>query len=145
MRRWWLNLFFFCVDMAAINGFVLSRLSQSLISFENQLSFRVRLVELLLRAGGASVSVPPVLSHADGRPAGRQSRRHALPDGRLVGASHLPIWAAKHSRCQLCYHNNPGKPHFTRQKCSACGVFLCNKPDRMCFFDYHQENKNVGV
>lgn len=145
MQRWWLNLLFFCVDMAAINGFILWRMHQPVVYFDNQLSFRLHLVELLLRAGGVSVSVPPTLSHADGRPVARQSRKEPLPDGRLAGGKHLPVWAPKHSRCNLCNWKDPKTPHFTRQKCSQCGIFLCNIPDRMCFYDYHVENKNVSL
>lgn len=142
-NRWQLSLLFWCIDMAAVNGFILFNLKKGIKDFEDQLRYRCALVNCLLMFAGGVAGVPRPLA-AEAPPAPRQLKSEPLPESRLVGADHLPVWSDKKSKCHLCYHRGL-PPKTTMQKCSACLVYLCNVPERMCFRDYHCAASGVGV
>jgi hypothetical protein len=108
-------------------------------SMRDQLSFRCSLINGLLAAGqdgelaaSSLVARPAVL---------RQSRAAPLPDTRLIGAQHLPVWGEKQNRCALCtYHGERGE---TKMYCSSCKKYLCCQSKRNCFLEFHVQDGAV--
>ena len=128
-----MSLFYFAVDVACVNAFILQQRLAHASTMRDQLNFRCSLVDGLLAAGtvaqhrSAVIVVPPTVK--------RQVREKPLPDGRTIGALHLPVWQAKQQRCALCYYRN--LRHWTQVHCSHCKRTLCCSTKRNCFLEYH--------
>lgn len=59
---------------------------------------------------------------------------HPVADVRYDKYDHFPVWVGrdKKSPCKFC------KKSDTQCKCSKCGIHLCCKLEKNCFYDYHQ-------
>lgn len=126
-------MFFFAVDIACVNGFILGQLKLGKTVMRDQLAFRCALVDSLLLAG-ASASRNPA-----GYPAGpkRQRRNRPLPEFRLEHASHLPVVVETPGRCAYCTYVGRTEGHRSKFQCANCFKFLCLNNRRNCFVDWH--------
>lgn len=48
---------------------------------------------------------------------------------------HVPTFMINAKKCVLCHLFN--KKHLPKFKCETCDKYLCNKPERNCFKEYH--------
>lgn len=123
--KWWHRIFYFLIDLAIINSFVLWKLNKG-CEKEEQLSYRIRLARQLI-AGFTS-------RKRRGRPASFLGKRGCVPeDVRLVKVgNHLPVKNTNYRRCRMCSTKSNEKR--TKFVCTACDVPLCVDP---CFRKFH--------
>lgn len=124
--KWWHRLFYFFVDLAIINSYVLYQTQRQKT---DQLTFRLRLARQLINGYSSRKkrgSVPTFF------PAKRGVS--SVPDVvRLVDVGkHVPKDSVTRKRCRFCSTNTKEKR--TKVVCSACGVPLCATP---CFSKFH--------
>lgn len=71
----------------------------------------------------------------------KRSRKENIPptDFRQDSGEHLPVFIASKSnaRCKM-----PGCTKKTFIKCNRCGVHLCIKREKNCFFEFHTKKRN---
>jgi hypothetical protein len=137
-RRWWLRIFYFVVDCAIVNAFVLFKSVHPELPI-TMLQFREQLF-LQLVAGYSSRKRRTAL--VGGAYVRRRRKHEALPHKKLgvpdeirlrsVGV-HWPEKSGTFRRCRLCSTRQNNKR--SRIICSTCGVALCITP---CFADFHQ-------
>ncbi|XP_070385975.1 piggyBac transposable element-derived protein 4-like [Dermacentor albipictus] len=125
--RWWKTLFFHCIDIAAVNSYIIfqeyrtqhpqaSELSRP--SRYDQLAFRTELIgQLLELEDTAPVHVPP------------------SPAAQRAAAQHKPERKDVRRNCKKCYEENKIQ-HKTNVFCRTCNVHLCFTT-RNCFGDWH--------
>ena len=134
-RRWWLRLFYFCLDASIVNAHILHS-SVHPDECLSQLQFRVNLFRGLVcnysskvRRTSLEINFVRRRQHkADRKPTG-------VPDNVRtcsVGV-HMSVELPKFQRCRLC----STKTHNKRSKiqCSTCRIPLCVVP---CFDKFHQ-------
>lgn len=124
--KWWHRIFYYLVDLAIVNSYVMWKLKQADQSKCHQLDFRINLARQLI-AGFSS-------RKNRGRPPNFVKRK--LPDSvRManVGA-HMPEQHDNYRRCKLC-SGAGNKQKRTRFVCSFCKVPLCITP---CFPKFHK-------
>ena len=143
--RWYMNLVYFAIDMAAINGFVMYQLRSGTRQMRDQLGFRLQLVDCLLAASTTLMAVPrgpvsPEAAVTPHRPSApkrkRQERDKELPPGRLVG-QHLPVVTSERKRCVYCHYTGASRDGTVSTMCNTCGIHLCIMSGRNCFILYH--------
>lgn len=102
--KWWHRIFYYLVDQAAVNAFVMWKLTKRMASHD-QLTFRIRLAKQLIgnftnrkRKG----KMPSFLSH----------KKQVPEDVRLTNVGvHLPTTGSSYRRCRHCS---------TRKLCNIC-------------------------
>ena len=147
IKRWYIKVFFHCVDIAKINSWGLykrfaeqngkpKRSNTPLLEFTRDLS------EGLLKAGKTKSNVP-------GRPKRRSSldtsvntvskkgRKPSVPlpdrDSRYDSLGHWPEHRSSKGRCKMCPNG------YSRVACSKCNTTLCLNKERNCFKDFHNK------
>jgi hypothetical protein len=131
-KRWHLSLFYFCIDVAAVNAFIVCETRAGVPELRDQKMWRCRLVDTLLKAGTSDSGPPPPVPKVE-----RQLRAGSLSDSRLIGATHLPQRSEKRASCNYCYWLYGNRSRTTDVQCTACLKFLCFTTDRNCFLAYH--------
>ena len=123
--KWWHRIFYYLIDLAIVNAFVMSKLSKRTGSHD-QLTFRIRLARQLIgnfsnrkRKG----KVPSFMS----------SKKQVPDDVRLANVGvHIPSTGLTYRRCRHCSTRKVEKR--TRCLCTTCSVPLCLDP---CFRQFH--------
>ena len=126
--RWYLALFYWWLDMAAIQSMVVYRALGTLIThaqFVHELG--VALIEA--GAGADMVRVPNIRKrrNAGAPPSPRKRYRN----------THWPAWGDRYRRCHWCYNGHNKREKKTRMRCTGCQRYLC----RDCFKPYHDQHK----
>ena len=134
-RRWWIRIFYFLLDTAVVNAFILY---QS-VHPENPmtlLTFRVALFRRMVsghsfRCRRSSLQGSSYVKY---RVCGKKRMKTmGVPDSiRLQQGNHFPIQTSKFRRCRLCSSRTNNKR--SRIICGQCNVSLCVAP---CFGIFH--------
>ncbi|XP_063227539.1 piggyBac transposable element-derived protein 4-like [Bacillus rossius redtenbacheri] len=134
-RKWWHRIFYFLVDAALVNSFILYTLSgdRGQISCKH-LDYHISVAKHLIgnfssrkRKGPISANYLKKRFHKDGKPLGVPLETRFSNVG-----VHLPVELASFRRCRLCSSSKHEKR--TRVGCSQCDVPLCSVP---CFKTFH--------
>ena len=126
--KWWHRIFFYLIDLAIVDAFILWSVDRPNGNSCDQLNFRLRLARQLI--GDHSTRKrkgPPIafLAH----------KKHVPDDVRLVGVGHhMPRVGPTFRRCRLC--SSAAHEQRTRCVCTACDVPLCTEP---CFRKFHSK------
>src|SRR5215213_743385 len=157
VRRTWMPLFFWLLDTAIINSYLILKQSNANIS---QKDFRIQLVWDLIKAGIEKEKKPHTRSQVDELtdkfkfiqvdPTKKQqyvTANFELPLERLTPDGHLPEWREERSSCIWCKYVTKKEqkkaekyPSQSQLYCIKCNVALCcNKNRSSCFKDYHTQ------
>lgn len=135
--RWWKTLFFHCLDISAVNSYVIFRHLQQMYpevkelrrpAGFSQLEFREELVTQLLNLEEEVVpcATPP--------PSGSRWES-ADPDYKT---SHWPDWTETRINCVVCYKLTHTEVKSYIQ-CGKCETALCINKTRNCFKTFHSK------
>ena len=123
--KWWKYIFWFCFDLAVVNGFICMKESPNHVKHtrsgkevaRTQLEFCMNLGQKLIGTfrGSRKRKIPPTTDNC--------------------GNAHWPSKFPKHGRCKLCAQEK--RRHEVYLGCTQCSVHLC--VDHNCFFRYHQQ------
>ncbi|CAB3247092.1 unnamed protein product [Arctia plantaginis] len=135
-RRWWMRLYYFMVDAAITNAYILY--AQKVRYPMSTLQFRTLLGRNLI---GTFTSrrkrVSNLPSFVSKRPKvdSRQKAKYGLPDDQRLSdvGSHLPGPLDSYRRCRACSSNANSKK--SKIQCIRCEVALCIVP---CFANFHK-------
>jgi len=131
-KRWYMSMFYWCVESALINAFACSRFhepNEDLTSGSTNLAFRSAVIYNLI-GYALSVSADRAIS-AEQPIRTRLDTLDSLPTTRVINAFHLPVRKTK-GRCQWCWLMKE-EQHRTNYKCRECHVNLCIE----CFVPFH--------
>ena len=127
--KWWHRIFFYLIDLAVVNSFILWRLSKNSDQTYDQLSFRLRLARQLIGDfSSRKRRGPPAVAFL--------AHKQKVPDDvRTVGVGvHMPTTGPTFRRCRLC--STAAHEKRTRYVCLACNVPICAAP---CFRKFHDK------
>ncbi|XP_065322553.1 piggyBac transposable element-derived protein 3-like [Gordionus sp. m RMFG-2023] len=133
-RKWWLPIFFWLIDAAIINSFIIYN-----ILTDNKLSskkFRRQIIASEL-AYCKNVNRDDNI-HNDNNYISMQRKNnkpYILPEIRLKNSAHQPQ-AGTSRRCTFC--STKLNPRRTRWSCKSCNVPLCLNKNRNCFESFHK-------
>jgi Transposase IS4 len=158
VRRTWMPLFFWLIDTAIINSYLVLKKSDKNISHKD---FRMQLVWDLIKAGlEEKEKKPNTRSQVDELTnqfkfiqvdATKQQQyvtaNFELPSERLLPDGHLPEWREARNSCIWCKYlikkdqkETTKNPPQSQLYCIKCNVALCcNKSRSNCFKDYHTQ------
>lgn len=162
VRRTWMPLFFWLLDTAIINSYLILKKSGINISHKD---FRIQLVWDLIKAGleENELHIPHTRSQIDELtkqfkfievdPSKKQqyvTKNFELPLKRLSSDDHLPEWREARSSCVWCKYLTKKSqrkalkdPPQSQLYCIKCNVALCcNKSRSNCFKDYHTQKED---
>jgi hypothetical protein len=158
-RKWWLAIFYFLIDVAAINALHLWRLENPADAgrFSRRVWIAGLIVEILEAYGTKRQRVipqspiPQPAPEDDERPAARPggkggSHRGLALAGDVLASDarlterHFPAKEYKRGNCALCYHTRPDKEGEKQVvwHCEQCQVML-HVPE--CFKEWHTKKK----
>lgn len=162
VRRTWMPLFFWLLDTAIINSYLVLKKSNKDI---NHKDFRMQLVWGLIKAGLEEKGKKPnTRSQVDELTnqfkfiqvdiTKRQqyvTANFELPSERLLPDGHLPEWREARSSCVWCKYlakkdqkKASKDPSQSQLYCIKCNIALCcNKNRSNCFKDYHTQVNDV--
>ena len=134
-KKWTIKTMLHFIDMAAVNAWILHRRSHGERRMKF-LEFKYALAKQMLswcsisdESGSSSDSEeqchqPP-----------KRARVPPIPSPRLVATGkHLP---RAHVRKEFRRCRNAGCSMKTGTECRTCGIFLCCRPERDCFYEFH--------
>lgn len=127
--KWWHRIFYYLLDMAVVNSFVLWKLNRPDKEKCSQLTFRLKLARQLVNGFSSRKAI--------GRPP--NFVKLAVPvEVRLANVGvHFPKKDTNRRRCKLCSgKNKKGKEKRTYFACTFCKVPLCVDD---CFVKFHQK------
>lgn len=134
-KKWWLHIFYFIVDAAVVNAFILYKsvhpdMSQSLLEFRADL-FQGLVRGYCSRERRSSLQGSSFMRY---RFTGKSRLKLAgVPDNiRLQPGNHFPEKTDKYHKCRLCSSRKNNKR--SRIMCVQCKVWLCINP---CFGRFH--------
>ncbi|CAH2091384.1 unnamed protein product [Euphydryas editha] len=135
-KRWWMRLFYFFVDAAITNAYILY--AQKIRYPINNLQFRTTLGRNLIgnfTSRKRRISSLPCFATKKPKIESRQKAKYGIPDEmRLTDVgSHLPSPLPTFRRCRACSSKEIAKK--SKIQCSTCGVALCIVP---CFAEFHK-------
>jgi hypothetical protein len=122
-KKWWFRLFYYFLDMAVANSFILYKLSpnhEELTELEYIKSLSLALIQTFSK--GDEVQPGPE----------RKSKAPIVPP-RLTTANHWPLKTKKRKKCQQCSRRGSTGGR-TKWMCEGCNVHLCIET---CFKKYH--------
>ncbi len=134
-RKWWLRLFFFLLDIAIVNAYVIAKILDPTLT---HLNFREKLVAGLVEKYKTTETHTEKRNAADltqYTPAKRI--RNDLPSIRLADRRHDPFHTES-KRCVVCTRKK-GKS-MTVIGCSICQVNLCVKEGSDCWAEWHSSD-----
>lgn len=131
-RKWWRKLFFWLLEVAAVNSYILYKLNTT--TAITHLEYRRKVLEAL--ALRHIQSAPP--RTLAGRPRKRQRSISTGDPERLNGQSHFPGKLSKPKECVVCSDPAKGQRHRSLYYCMTCASnpTLCIEN---CFKLYHTE------
>jgi hypothetical protein len=122
-KKWWPRLFYYCLDTALANSFILYQQSPNY----DDLTFLQYLEKLALTLIGATSPSQSVRAGPQRKRAGA-----ATPPRRSAG-NHWPVNTKQQRNCIVCARKGNKGPR-SRYACKACDVHLCIDK---CFEHYH--------
>lgn len=128
-RKWWHRIFYFLIDLAIVNSYIMYKVDHGQDTCQKQLDFRIHLAKQLI--GNRS------FRKRIGRPVNFLSKKQNLvpDDVRTVNVGkHLPKTLQSRRRCRLC--STEGAEVRTKFLCEVCNVPLCIDP---CFRRFHEK------
>lgn len=128
-RRWWIKLFYYMVDTAIVNSYILYKEScnKNKKKYITHLEFRSRLTDELI--GNFSCRKKSTTSPHEQI---NKKKRKLSTNNNFTGVDHLPKFIDKYRRCKMC--STKVKEKRSNMICSLCEVTLCKK----CFEPYHK-------
>lgn len=145
-RKWWKRLFFFLLDLAIINSYILMKIVSPNLT---HLEYRLQLVTKILEKYVFPLETPKKRRNNDELPSPtgtdsyKRLKADSLPPIRLELGTHYPVANGTDNRrsCKVCTLN--GTRSTTSFSCSLCKVDLCIKPDSSCWTNWHSKQKFV--
>ena len=140
IKRWYLKVFFHCVDISKVNAWLLYRrhCQQLGIPKSKQLSllkFTTSIASGMIRAKSIINSVGRPSKRRESTAGESSKKAPSIPspiaDVRFDHTSHWPEYKPIKRKCKLC------KTGQNRVYCLKCGVCLCLSNERNCFLAYH--------
>lgn len=126
--KWWHRIFYYLLDLAIVNSYVLWKLVQPDQSKCNHLTFRMKVARQLINGftNRKTLGRPPNFVKSD------------VPEEvRLVNVGcHFPKKTLSRRRCKFCSGKNKRKEHRTYFTCGFCQVPLCVEN---CFEKFHRK------
>ena len=139
-KKWTIKTMLHFIDMAAVNAWILHRRShgEQRMKF---LEFKYALAKQMLSwcdiSDGSGSSSD---SEDQGRQPPKRARVPPIPSPRLVATGkHLP---RAHVRKEFRRCRNAGCSMKTGTECRTCGIFLCCRPERDCFYEFHVSKRS---
>lgn len=139
-RRWWLKLFYYCIDASIVNSYILYKdtVSKCMSGTKplSHMKYRSQLATEMIGSFSARIKKAPVIQIGRGR-------KGNAPDGRATVANtirltnvgqHLPAKGPTFRRCAHCSTTKKQKRSTT--VCVRCNVALCLP----CFIPFHTPN-----
>jgi hypothetical protein len=137
-RRNWMPLFFWLLDTAIINSYILAKLKGQV---QSQVDFRKKLLwELVKMAKEEEVAAVPVQPPTKKMRMTKKSTVDDLPVSRLKVGNHFPLYNPQRRTCVWCslkVKNDEDNAFKTQFSCELCNVYLCLNSNRNCFKDFH--------
>ncbi|CAG4992763.1 unnamed protein product [Parnassius apollo] len=137
-KRWWMRIFYFLVDSAITNAYIIYTQNDRVHNPMTSLHFRTVLARNLIdnfssRKRTVAQSTNFVAKKPKG-PTSRQKAIHGIPDELRLNdvGSHMPMELPKYRRCRACSSKNLNKT--SKIQCTKCQVPLCIVP---CFAQFH--------
>lgn len=135
-RRWWIRIFYFLLDTAVVNAFILYQSvhpenPMTLLTFRVAL-FRGMVCGQSFRHRRSSLQGSSFVKY---RVCGKKrTKMMGVPDNiRLQQGNHFPVQTSTYRRCRLCSSRTNNKR--SRIICAQCNVSLCVAP---CFGIFHK-------
>ena len=130
LKKWYMRIVFYLIDMSVSNSWLVYRRSNP--EYMPLRDFKLRIAATLMksttkRRGRPSLDIPT--------PKRRNHPTVPIPDveERYDCYNHWPAHNTEKKRCRHC----PGG--FTRISCSRCGIYLCLYKGKNCFMDFHKK------
>lgn len=141
-RRWWCRIFYFLIDLAITNAFILQSVSPRNHGPSSNLQFRISIARSLIgnyTSRKRSLSSEPNFIAKKKRATGSTNYQKVVgvhDDIRFQDVGkHLIDKSDTPRRCRLCSTKTNNVR--TKLSCTTCKVFLCAFP---CFTQFHQKN-----
>ena len=139
-KKWTIKTILHFIDMAAVNAWILHRRSHGEHRMKF-LEFKYALAKQMLSwcdiSDGSESSSE---SEEQGGKPPKRARVPPLPSPRLVATGkHLP---RAHVRKEFRRCRNAGCSMKTGTECRTCGIFLCCRPERDCFYEFHVSKRS---
>lgn len=132
-KKWWHRIFFYFVDVALLNSFIIFKLRSTgkSLSLKNfRLSVAVGLI-------GAVRNVPQRGRKSEEPLHAANNFKPTVPlEVRFDQCAHMPIHGNPR-RCAHCSTRN--QPHRSKWACTTCNVGLCLNDKKNCFIPYHKK------
>ena len=122
-KKWWYRLFYYLLDTALANSFILYKLSPNHDEL-SELDYLKQLAVLLIGTKSKDEEVRP-------RPQ-RKKTKVSIPP-RMISGNHWPIKTTKRQICQQC-NRKGSKGRRSYYICESCDIHLCIDA---CFKSYH--------
>ncbi|CAB3262494.1 unnamed protein product [Arctia plantaginis] len=137
-KRWWMRIFYFLVDSAITNAYIMYTQNDRVHNLMTSLHFRTVLARnLIVNFSSRKRTVAQSPNFVTKKPKGSTSRQkaiHGIPDELRLNdvGSHMPMELLKYRRCRACSSKNLNKT--SKIQCTKCQVPLCIVP---CFAQFH--------
>lgn len=128
-RKWWIKLFYYMVDTAIVNSYILYKEScnKNKKKYITHLEFRSRLTDELI--GNFSCRKKCTSSPHEQR---SKKKQKLSINHNFTGVDHMPKFIDKYRRCKMC--STKAKEKRSNMICSTCEITLC----KQCFEPYHK-------
>lgn len=130
-RRWWLKLFYYMIDTAIVNSFILYKESCNTMKkkYISQLEFRSRLTDELIsnfssRKKQASSPQDRII---------KKKMKLSIKSSSFDNVQHLPKFISNYRRCKM--YSTKKQEKRSNMVCITCEVTLCKN----CFEPYHKQ------
>lgn len=134
-RKCWMRLFYFLLDAALVNSFILYNASNR--KPKSQIDFRESVAKSLV-AAYTSRKRPATdfmnVCHKKKRSINQEKPSGVADEVRFSDGAHLPQGLQQYKRCRYCSSKTNNKR--SKIECSKCQVPLCITP---CFYMFHQK------
>ncbi|XP_060880005.1 piggyBac transposable element-derived protein 4-like [Metopolophium dirhodum] len=129
-RKWWIKLFYYMVDTAIVNSYILYKEScnKNKKKYITHLEFRSRLTDELI--GNFSCRKKNTSSPHEQRY--KKKQKLSIAHDFTAGVNHMPKFIDKYRRCKMC--STKAKEKRSNMICSTCDITLC----KQCFVPYHK-------
>ncbi|XP_046685568.1 piggyBac transposable element-derived protein 3-like [Homalodisca vitripennis] len=141
-RKWWHRLFFWMLDIAFVNAFVIyCQLFEkvSVLEFRRSLSLGLLTYSPNNRGGSKRNSAGSPRQQTAAAPKKRKTLEYSVSKEVRLGnrGIHWPKFYDTRGRCEVCSKEKiESRPY---SKCDHCNVFLCCNDKKNCFFRYHHD------
>ena len=137
-KKWTIKTMLHFIDMAAVNGWILHRRSHGERRMKF-LEFKYALAKQMLSWCGEESGSSSDSEEQSHQPP-KRARVPPIPSPRLVATGkHLP---RAHVRKEFRRCRNAGCSMKTGTECRTCGIFLCCRPERDCFYEFHVSKRS---